>query len=335
MKGIFIIPTGIGCEIGGHSGDATPSAKLVASVCNKLIVNPNVVNASDINEMTDNMLYVEGSVLDRFLEGKIKLEKPKTNKILVVANSPLSNKVINSVSAARVTIGAEIEVAVLKTPLKMIGRIENNRATGDVFGWEELVKQVKDYNFDALAITTSIEVERKTKLNYFRNGGINPWGGIEAIVSKLIATALDKPVAHSPVEDIPYEDKELFDFDEVVDPRIAPEAVSISYLHCILKGLHKAPRLSNKGLSVEDIDFLVSPNNCFGRPHFACLKANIPIIIVEENKTCLKNVEYPKSDKLIFVKNYLEAVGAIKAMEHGISLESVTRPISATKVSTK
>ncbi|KKK55860.1 hypothetical protein LCGC14_3070320 [marine sediment metagenome] len=68
MKGIFIIPTGIGCEIGGHSGDANPSAKLVASVCDKLIIHPNVVNAADINEMTDNMLYVEGSILDRFLE---------------------------------------------------------------------------------------------------------------------------------------------------------------------------------------------------------------------------------------------------------------------------
>jgi len=56
MNGVFIIPTGLGAEIGGHAGDATPSAKLVASCCDKLIVNPNVVNASDINEMSDNML---------------------------------------------------------------------------------------------------------------------------------------------------------------------------------------------------------------------------------------------------------------------------------------
>ena len=56
MYGIFVIPTGIGCEIGGHAGDANPAVKLIASVTDKLIVNPNAVNASDINEMPDNAL---------------------------------------------------------------------------------------------------------------------------------------------------------------------------------------------------------------------------------------------------------------------------------------
>ena len=66
MNGIFIIPTGIGCSIGGHAGDATCAVNLIASICNDLIVNPNAVNASDINEMANNCLYVEGSILDRF-----------------------------------------------------------------------------------------------------------------------------------------------------------------------------------------------------------------------------------------------------------------------------
>lgn len=64
MIGVFIVPTGIGCSIGGHAGDATPAAKLIASCCDTLLVHPNVVNASDINEMTNNMWYVEGSVED-------------------------------------------------------------------------------------------------------------------------------------------------------------------------------------------------------------------------------------------------------------------------------
>ena len=55
MNVVFIIPTGIGCEIGGHAGDASTSAKLLASACDKLIIHPNVVNASDINEMGENM----------------------------------------------------------------------------------------------------------------------------------------------------------------------------------------------------------------------------------------------------------------------------------------
>jgi len=56
----MLIPTGIGAAIGGHAGDATPVAQLLATVCDTLIVHPNVVNASDINEMPTNSLYVEG-----------------------------------------------------------------------------------------------------------------------------------------------------------------------------------------------------------------------------------------------------------------------------------
>ena len=113
MNVVFIVPTGIGAEIGGHSGDATPAAKLIASVCDTLIVHPNVVNASDINEMTENMLYVEGSILDRFLEGQAGLEEVYNNKILLAVNSPIKTEIINSVSGSRATIGADIDIVKL------------------------------------------------------------------------------------------------------------------------------------------------------------------------------------------------------------------------------
>ena len=302
MNTILIIPTGIGAEIGGHAGDGNAVARLIASTSDIMITHPNVVNASDINEMTGNTWYVEGSMLDRFLEDKIELKPVKSNKILVVTNPPLNNKVVNSVSAGRVTLGLDASVLVLNTPLRLIGKIENNRAGGKVIGWEELVEQVKIYDFDALAITTHIEVSREIALQYFRNGGINPWGGVEAMASRLISETLNKPVAHSPVDDIPYEDKELYTFNEIVDPRLSAEIVSVSYLHCILKGLHKAPRIG-KGLSVKDIDVMVSPFGCWGRPHEACEKAGIPIIIVMENTTTLKNYA-PKGDSSIEVQNY-------------------------------
>ena len=57
---VFIVPTGIGAEIGGHAGDATPAARVLAAACDNLITHPNVVNASDLNEMPENTLYVEG-----------------------------------------------------------------------------------------------------------------------------------------------------------------------------------------------------------------------------------------------------------------------------------
>lgn len=327
MNVVMIIPTGIRCEIGGHAGDATPAAKLLASCCDKLILHPNVVNASDINEMPANSLYVEGSILDRFLEGDIELKEVHQNRILLAVNSPAGNETINAVSASRATIGANIEVVELKTQLRMIGYIKNGIATGDVIGWEELVEQVWQYEFDALAITSVIEVIDEICLDYFENGGVNPWGGVEAKASKLIASKLNMPVAHAPIEGSSVETQNKV-FYSIVDPRMAAEAISSCYLHCVLKGLHKAPRIG-KGLSVEDIDMMVSPFGCWGRPHYACIEAGIPIIVVKENKCVLNQTP---TDEVIEVENYLEAAGLITAMKAGISRDSIRRPLKATEV---
>lgn len=344
MNIVMIIPTGIGCAIGGHAGDANPVAKLLGSICDNLILHPNVVNASDINEMPDNALYVEGSALDRFLQGKIVLKKIYTNKILLVTNA-ITIDVINSVNAARTTIGADIEVLELETPLDMIAEIKDGTAGGTVVGWIDLVNQISKYDFDALAITSPITVSKEVAENYLCNGGINPWGGVEAKASKLISDAINKSVAHSPLDDKNSEVYNLMlNLDKPVDPRMSAELVSVSYLHCILKGLHKAPRIVEVGcdklnpfwresLSVRDVDFLVSPRGCWGPPHEACVHFGIPIIIVKENKACTR-VSYNvyKSDNIIFVENYLEAVGYIQTYKAGVSVESVRRPIKELKI---
>jgi len=330
MNIVMIIPTGIGAEIGGHAGDGSPAAKLIASLCNKLYSHPNVFNASDINEMPGNALYIEGSILDRFLFGQIFLDEVSYNRILLVVNKPVRNETINAVNAARSTIGADIQILELKTPLEMEGKIVNNRATGEVRGWEPLVYQVNNYDFDALAIASPIEVNKETRLNYFRNGGVNPWGGIEAITSRLIAEKLDKPTAHSPVH-ICGEDPEYDNLHEnlVSDPRIAAEMVSICYLHCILKGLHKAPRINyKKGLSAKGIDFMVSPM-CFGEPHLACHESKIPVIYVRENKT---SIDYVLPENSIIAENYLEAAGIIACAKAGITKDAVRRPFAGVNV---
>ena len=323
--GIAIAPTGIGCELGGDAGDFNPVVKLLAGCCDKLITHPNAVNASDINEMPENTLYVEGSILDRCLEGYIELQEVRTqNKILVVVNKPVSAETINAVNAARVTIGIDVKILELKTPLEMEVTLDTV-ASGDVFGWRKLSEQVQKYNFDALAIHTPIKVSAEIALSYFKNGGINPWGGVEAKASKLIADQLNRHVAHEPIEyhgEVP----ELMSMHKkVVDPRMAPEVISICYLHCVLKGLNKAPRIG-KGLSVNDIDFMVSPFGCWGRPHKACMAKGILIIIVRENKTVLNN-QVPESDKIVFVENYWEAAGIIMCAKAGVHRDSVRRPL--------
>lgn len=329
MNVVLIIPTGIGCEIGGHAGDALPVAKLLASTCDNLITHPNALNASDINEMTENTLYVEGSMLDLFLENEALLKKVNHNKILLVANAPVKSEIINSVSAARATIGANIEILELEEPLHMTGDFNLGIAGGAFTGADDLIEQVRsfavDHDFDCVAIATPIDVSDEVKKKYFAEGGVNPWGGIEAMVSKYIAGQLNIPVAHSPCdEDNPPP------FKDIIDPRMSAEVVSVSYLHCILKGLHKAPKVTQySGLCVHDVDFLVTPINCVGRPHRACMQQGIPIIAVRENKTVL-NHEMP--DSFIIVDNYLEAAGIIMAHRAGINYRSVRRPLEQTKI---
>lgn len=324
MNVVLIIPTGIGAEIGGHAGDSNPVAKLIGKCCDKLITHPNVVNASDINEMPENTLYVEGSILDRFLRDEIFLEEVYLNKILLVVNKPANSHTINSVNAAKNTIGVDIELVELNTPLIMKGFYKKGKATGKVEGWIDFCEQIEEYEFDALAIQTDIEVNKKTKLQYLEGkGGVNPWGGIEAITSKLLADKFDKPIAHAPFAD--WRTDDLKDFAKVVDPRMSAEMVSMSYLHCVLKGLHKAPRINYKrGLSVHDVDFLITPINCRHEPHWACEKAKIPIIAVRENKSIM-NEKMP--DDYIIVDNYIEAAGVLMAYKAGIDYKSVRRPL--------
>ncbi len=323
---VNIIPTGLGAPIGGHAGDGLPAAKLLASVCDTLITHPNVLNASDINEMTDNMLYVEGSALDRFLEGKINLQPVKSNKVLVAVNAPVKNETINAVSAARATIGLDAFIVELNTPLVMIAdKTPEGNATGHVTGVPELVYQLAAYEYNALAVATPIDCKKEVALDYFQNGGVNPWGGVEAIASRLISDAINKPVAHAPVEDGTIKIKEL---DFVCDPRIAAEMVSMCYLHCVLKGLHKAPSLGKGKINVRDVDVLVSPDGICGRPHRACREMGIPIIFVGDNTVSFADVPADR----IKATTYFEAAGMIKGMEIGVTFESIIRPLPNTIV---
>lgn len=325
----FIIPTGIGCAIGGHAGDATPAAKLIAQTCDKLILHPNVVNASDINEMPHNSLYVEGSILDRFLEGKIKLQEINSNKILVAISPKVQIETINAINAARATIGLNIEIVVLDTPLIMKGWIdENGLAGGEANGVKELIQQVSVLGqFDALAIASPINVSPELALKYFRDPSIiNPWGWIEAKVSREIADALNKPVAHAPIESVETKNNpELFHilYNEIIDSRQAAEAISNCYIHCILKGLHKAPRVNGdicgEGIHRTSLICLISPSGIIGRPHEACFNAGIPIIAVEENATGMNQ----RDNRIIYVDNYLEAAGVINCIRAGIEPISV------------
>jgi len=291
MNVVFIVPTGVGAEIGGHAGDATPAARLIGSVCDRIILHPNVVNASDINEMPPNSLYVDGNMLNRFLSGDIGMRPVRSNKILVAINPRENNAdAINAVAACRASLGVDAEIIILNERLILRTAFDKSgAATGEVHGTDALIDQVYDMDFDALAIITEIETPKDVAMNYFQNGGVNPWGAVEAIACYPISEALCRPVAHAPIDSGIWGGLKL-----VTDPRIAAEMVSTAFLFCVVKGLHTAPRWTSKklferdatdALWVKDVDLLVSPDMTFGTPHHFCLKHDIPIIVVFSSPT--------------------------------------------------
>jgi hypothetical protein len=346
----LIVPTGVGAVIGGHAGDAGPVVKLLSAVCDYVITHPNVVNASDINEIPGNALYVEGSVLSRLLLGTIGLQPVRGNRVLVVLDDHpdeiFTNAAVNSVNAARATYGLDCPgiVRVKKGIRLKAGYAKSGRAVGEISEIDLLLEllQRRRHEYDAIALSSVIEVPREYHVQYFQSLGtmVNPWGGVEAMLTHTISTLLDVPSAHSPM----FEIREIANSDPgIVDPRVAAEAVSCTFLQCILKGLQRSPRIVNnpehgqRGLmDVCNISCMVMPDKCIGIPTLAALMQGIPVIAVRENVSIMENdlARLPwKEGQLTIVENYWEAAGVIAALKSGIAPASVRRPISLVSTS--
>jgi len=350
FNAVLLVPTGIGAEIGGHAGDATAVARLLAESCDKLILHPNVVNASDINELPNNALYVEGSIVTRLLMGVIGLHPTRANRVLVILDDHMDrhfvNAAINSVSAARATYGLDCSRVVCLNPsIRMFAEYsESGCAVGRVDGLEHCLRVLHDSegNYDAVALSSIIRVPHEYHLDYFRQEGsmVNPWGGVEAMLTHAISSLLNVPTAHSPM----FESKKIENLEAgQVEPRMAAEAVSLAFLQCILKGLYKSPKIVQEEtlfsrsdvFSVEDVSCLIIPDGCLGLPTIAALEQGIHVIAVRENRNLMKNdlSRLPwRKGQFTQVENYLEAVGVMNALKVGVTLESVRRPISATTV---
>ena len=350
FNAVLLVPTGIGAEIGGHAGDATPVATLLASVCDTLVTHPNVVNASDVIDIPSNALYVEGSVISRLLMGTIGLQRVRGNRLLVVIGAHedeiFSHAAVNAVSAARVSYGLRsAEVVQVDAVMTMKAHFTlSGRAAGRVEGLECLwdVLDARAGSYDAVAISSVIDVPLSYHKEYFEVAGamINPWGGVEAMLTHALSTSYDVPSAHSPM----METQEIANMDPgIVDPRMAAEAVSMTFFQCILKGLQKSPRIiAGPGsmelhgvLTARDIACLVIPDGCIGLPTLAALEQGISVIAVRENKNLMENdlTSLPWSrDQLYIVDNYWEAAGVMAALKAGIDPRVVRRPLAPTAV---
>jgi hypothetical protein len=333
----MIVPTGVGSSIGGYAGDAGPALKLLSSVCDVMITHPNVANGAGLFSLPDNGLYVEGYGLDQFFRGHWQLQPVRKNRIgvLLDCGMPEEAKVIqkNAIHAVQAVLGVDIlTVQETRQPIQVaLSLSETGTSTGEVANINALIEdaqQLKAQGTEAIALVALLPDADSHK--YTQGQGVDPIGGIEAILSHTLVKALEIPIAHAPVFADSLGQMEL---SEVVHPKAAAEAITPTFLPCVLQGLSRAPQFVKRQTSIQNpiqqnvipisqLDALVVPVDALGGlPTLFCLEKGIPIIAVGENTTVCE-VESPlwRQGKLWLAHTYFEACGFLQALRQGISL---------------
>lgn len=350
---INIIPTGVRSEIGGFAGDGTPCTNILAKTCDYLITNPNSVTASDLYYGADNIQYVEGNLICRFMTGQIDLISNRHQKVGLLIEQPqqeaTKNNVINAINAMRTVAGITVDPVILtKNPIEAHCAYSSfGQATGRYGSLDELITGIDALVADgtnAVGIVSSLRLEQSIREQYYAGKEIpNPWGSAEAIITHLATTYNRVTAAHSPL----LMEKDHTMFGSLVDPRDGAELISSAYLCSMVRGLSRSPRVitsDSKGnkdgnrLSISNVRAVVMPETTVGNiPFFAALDHDIPIILVKENKTisnitpdCLgiNNENY----NIHVVKSYMEAAGLLIALNHGINIDSLKRPIKPLEI---
>lgn len=312
--GAFVVPTGIGASIGGYAGDASCWARKFSKYFD-LLVNPNVVNAGGFSGITDSMLYVEGYSLDEFFRGNINLVPSKNNKVGIVFDKSISGTVmnihINTLNAVKTVYGVDVIYETTKEDVGVEFYVdETGISTGRVKNIKTVLETSKSLQKNgANAIAIVCKFEDCENEDYDNGIGVDPIGGVEAIISHYISREMVLPCAHSPA----FENYEIS--TKLVSPKSASEYITPTFLPCILLGLSQAPQFSKeKGFSVNDLDFLVMPYNSLGGvPVFEALKRNIKVYAIKENKTLLDVTKKKLHlDDIILVDTYKQCLEMLK-----------------------
>ncbi|MFL0792058.1 MAG: DUF3326 domain-containing protein, partial [Prochlorococcus sp.] len=109
---LMLVPTGIGCDIGGYAGDALPSARLLAAASGCLITHPNVMNGASLYWSDSRVHYVEGFGLDRFAAGDWALRPVRRQRIGLLLDAgiepELAQRQVQVAEGCRASLGLEI-----------------------------------------------------------------------------------------------------------------------------------------------------------------------------------------------------------------------------------
>lgn len=336
---MMIVPTGVGAAIGGYAGDALPVARAIASVTDRLITHPNVLNGAQLYWPLANAYYVEGYGLDQFAAGHWHLQPVHQNAIGLVLDQAIEDDLrwrhLQAADAVRATLGLNIKGYVTTdAPLGVHLSQAQSATWGTLEHPDSLLRAVAklmDAGCTAIGVIARFpEDEDSDALHAYRQGaGVDPLAGAEAVISHLVVREFKVPCAHAPaLQPLP--------LDTTISPRSAAEEIGYTFLPCVLAGLSRAPQFSSdangQSISAQDVDALVVPASTLGGSAVLSLSGtSTQIIAVEDNVTALAVDAQSLGLDVVTVRSYLEAVGAIATQRAGISISALGHYIEPLK----
>ncbi len=352
---LLIIPTGIGCNVGGYAGDAIPAARLLASASECLITHPNVMNGGSLYWPDNCIQYVEGYSLNLFAAGEVLLKPVRQQKVGLLLDAglepDLKKRHLQVADGCVASLGLDIGPVITTERAIQINLKKglSGSSWGNIEEPDVLLRgadKLKQAGATAIAVITRFpddSDELETKL-YRRGNGVDIIAGVEAVISHFLVKHLLIPCAHAPAL-IPLP----LDYD--LDPRTSGEEIGYTFLQSVLVGLSRAPDLICKSaiqskenaflqvktlLSNMDLGAVVVPQGALGgEAVLSCIERFIPLIIVSNQgvlnvtstKMMLDCLGADKEKNILYAENYLEAAGLITALRHGINIRSLRRPI--------
>lgn len=341
---LLVIPTGIGCELGGYAGDGLPAARLLAAASGCLITHPNVMNGAALYWSDSRIHYVEGSALDRFARGALALRPVRCQRVGLLLDAGMEEELrwrhLQLAEGCRASLGLEIgPVVTTEAPLEVTLSQGPSGASWGHLGRPEVLlragRELRAAGATAIAVVARFPDDPSSAaLAAYRQGsGVDALAGAEAVISHLLSRDLGIPCAHAPaLNPLP--------LDPHLDPRAAGEEVGTTFLACVLVGLGRAPDLvpltaggsaSFSGgadlLQIGQVGAVVAPAGALGGAAvLACAERGIPVIAV--HNPCLLNVTAEALGlEVLAAESYAAAAGLLVALREGISPAALQRPL--------
>lgn len=334
----LIIPTGIGASIGGYAGDALPVARAMASICDRLITHPNVLNGAQLYWPISNAWYVEGYGLDQFAAGRWGLRPVHSNRIGLILDQAIEPDLrirhLQAADAARATLGLNLTDAVLTDqPLGVTLKTAASGATwGTIQNPDSLLRAAEKLIHGAGATAIAVvarfpeTIDSAALIDYRHGQGVDPLAGAEAVISHLVVRTFRVPCAHAPaLSPLP--------LDPNLSPRSAAEELGHTFLPCVLVGLSRAPQFISGALQPHDLDtnavnaVVIPESACGGSAILNWNKTQTQIITVADNHTTLKVTPQALGLSVLSAQSYSEALGMLVAIRAGINPDALTAKI--------